>query len=101
MLYTLALLSFTSFFLLLCGKACYSQLHCVGDLLPSDSQRDCCVNQNGLSYSDSGTCRPCVGRLLIVCLIHNRANAIILQFMDSEKLCIMLLRTLDWRLSFL
>ena len=80
---------------------CYSQLDCVGDTLPSDGQRDCCVNQNGLSYSDSGTCRPCIGRLLIVCLIHNRANAIILQFMDSEKLCMMLLRMLDWRLSLL
>ena len=89
------------FFLLLCGKGCYSQLDCVGDLLLSVDWRDCCVNQNGLSYSDIGTCRPCVGRLLIVCLIHNRANEIILQFMDSEKLCMMLLRMLDWRLSLL
>ena len=57
--------------LLLSRKAlcqCYSELNCGGDVLPSNDQRDCCVMQNGLSYNDAGTCRPCIGVLLIALL---------------------------------
>ena len=57
--------------LLLSRKAlcqCYSELSCGGDVLPSNDQRDCCVMQNGLSYNDAGTCRPCIGVLLIALL---------------------------------
>ena len=53
--------------LLLSGEGlcqCYSQLECVGDEVPSASQGDCCVNQNGISFNDEETCRPCIGMLL-------------------------------------
>ena len=46
---------------------CFSQLDCGGDVLPSEDQRECCVLRNGLSYNDTGTCRQCIGILLIVC----------------------------------
>ena len=54
--------------LLLSGQGlcqCYSQSSCVGDVVSSSDQRDCCVNQNGLSYNDTGTCRPCIGMLVM------------------------------------
>ena len=89
--------------LLLCGEGlcqCYSQLSCVGDIVPSNDQRDCCVMQNGLSYNDGGTCRPCIGIALIVCHIHSR-DSVFLQFMDSEMLWMMLMRVIDLTLSLL
>ena len=36
------------------------------DIVSSSDQRDCCVDQFGLSYSDSGACRPCIGFKIIV-----------------------------------
>ena len=48
---------------------CYSEVDCGGIEIASSGsetldQRDCCVNQNGLSYNDGGTCRPCIGMFL-------------------------------------
>ena len=63
---------------------CFSHLDCEGDVLPSEDQRDCCVNQNGLSYNDTKACRPCIGVSLILCLIHSRAS-LFLQFMGSLR----------------
>ena len=59
--------------LLLSGEGlcqCYSQLDCEGDVVLSVGQSDCCVNQNGLSFDNVGTCRPCIGMLYIDCLPH-------------------------------
>ena len=40
---------------------CYNELSCSGVVVPADDQRDCCVRKSGLSFSNSGTCRPCIG----------------------------------------
>ena len=45
---------------------CYSELSCGGTVIPSLDQRDCCILKIGLSYNDAGTCRPCIGVLVIV-----------------------------------
>ena len=55
--------------LLLSGQGlcqCYSQSSCAGDVVSSSDQRDCCVDQFGSSYNDTGTCRPCIGFIMIV-----------------------------------
>ena len=54
--------------LLLSGQGlcqCYSESSCAGDVVSSSDQRDCCVLQNGLSYNDAGTCRPCIGMIVM------------------------------------
>ena len=54
--------------LLLSGQGlcqCYSESSCAGDVVSSSDQRDCCVSQNGVSYNDAGTCRPCIGMLVM------------------------------------
>ena len=54
--------------LLLSGQGlcqCYSESSCAGGVVSSLDQRDCCVSQNGLSYNDAGTCRPCIGMLVM------------------------------------
>ena len=73
--------------LLLSGQGlcqCYSQSSCAGDVVPSSEQRDCCVNQFGLSYNDTETCRPCLGFIMIdlMCIAGNKV-IVVLQFMDS------------------
>ena len=40
---------------------CYNELSCSGAVVPADDQRDCCVLKSGLSFSDAGTCRLCIG----------------------------------------
>ena len=40
---------------------CYNGLSCSGAVVPAADQRDCCVLRSGLSFSDVGTCRPCIG----------------------------------------
>ena len=40
---------------------CYSRLSCSGTIVQAADQRDCCVLKSGLSFSDVGTCRPCIG----------------------------------------
>ena len=62
--------------LLLSGEGlcqCHSELSCGGDVVPSNNQSDCCVSQNGLSYNDTGTCRPCIGiKLIVYNIVHSR-----------------------------
>ena len=45
---------------------CFSQSNCSGEVIPSSGLCDCCVNQNGLSFIDDGTCHPCIGMLVIL-----------------------------------
>ena len=40
---------------------CYNGLSCSGAVVPADDQRNCCVLKSGLSFSNTGTCRPCIG----------------------------------------
>ena len=84
--------------LLLCREVlcqCYNELDCVGDVLPSEDQRDCCVSQNGLTYNGGGTCRPCIGSYCVVVCLRQSRNSVFLQFMDSEMLCMMLMRIIE------
>ena len=45
---------------------CYDGLICRGAIIPADDQRDCCVLKSGLSFSDVGTCRPCIGKFILL-----------------------------------
>ena len=40
---------------------CYNELSCSGVAVPVDDQRNCCVQKSGLSFSDAGICRSCIG----------------------------------------
>ena len=65
----MAVVSLSFLFLLLAGEGfsqCYSDTACSGSLVPADNQRDCCAGTDeGLSYSNGGTCNLCIGMSVV------------------------------------
>jgi hypothetical protein len=40
---------------------CYNDTTCTGNVIPATDRKDCCVRtEDGLSFSDGGTCRGCI-----------------------------------------
>ena len=77
-------------FLLLAGEGfsqCFTSIGCTGSLVPADNQRECCAGTDeGLSYSNGGTCTMCIGMSLVpvafvfdkqdICAVHGFAQVV-------------------------
>ena len=90
--------------LLLCGRGlcqCYSELSCGGGVVPSVDQSDCCVKLSGLSYNDTGICRPCIGKKIMYHLQCLKGDSVILQFMGSVRKYMLLKKMIFLTLSLL
>ena len=48
-------------------QSCYDTTGCGGNVSAVSNASDCCLG-SGLSFRDGGTCRQCIGKLLIIFL---------------------------------
>ena len=48
---------------------CFTDNNCTGGTVPAATERECCVETNeGLAFSDDGTCTVCIGIQVFVAM---------------------------------
>ena len=49
---------------------CFTTTSCTGGTVPASTARECCVETNeGLSFSDGGTCTVCIGNMQVCTIV--------------------------------